>query len=95
MPFSYLTVFSVRVSRHVTDCAGRFLQVAAGHVASAERLHAETARKRAAYTSGLVRMLANAAATNKALVTSQRHGFTRTLLRLLRETEAIVGRSEY
>ena len=72
----------------------RFLQVAAGHVASAERLHPETAKKRAAYTSGLVRMLANAAATNKGLVSSQPHGFTRTLLRLLRETETVISRSE-
>ena len=79
----------------MTLSSGRFLQVAAGHVASTERLHPETPQKRAAYTSGLIRMLANAAATNKSLVTSQRHGFTRTLLRLLRETELIVSRSEW
>ena len=61
------------VSVLVTDAGGwgmdvalmGFLQVAAGHVASAERLHPDTPRKRAAYPSGLVRLLAAAATTNK------------------------------
>ncbi|XP_037089716.1 ectopic P granules protein 5 homolog [Pollicipes pollicipes] len=69
-----------------------FLQVAAGHVSTAARLHPEASQKRTAYVSGVVRLLVNAAATHKSLVTAQPHGFTRTLLRLLQETELIVAK---